>query len=118
MRVELTDEVRQEAFAYVDAVVARAEGADRGAADDAAAERRPAFVARLVPGAVKRAVVRGLIYLLRHPFDHLAHPVQTKLEEEIGQARGVAHAALTRAEHTAAEVRRLRAELNRQRSSQ
>ena len=118
MRVELTDEERQEAFAYVDAVVARAEGQDGGAAEAGADERRSSFVARLVPGAVKRAVVRGLIYLMRHPFDHLAHPLQTRLEEEIGQARGIAHAALTRAEHTASEVRRLRAELNRQRPPQ
>jgi hypothetical protein len=117
MRVELTDEVRQEAFAYVDTVVAQAEGRDSGAADGGPDERRPSPLARLVPGAVKRAVVRSLIYLMRHPFDHLAHPLQTKLEEEIGQARGVAHAALTRAEHTASEVRRLRAELSRQRPS-
>lgn len=117
MRVELTDEERQEAFAYVDAVLARAQGQDGGAAEAGADERRPTFIARLVPGAVKRAVVRGLIYLMRHPFDHLAHPVQTRLEEEIGQARGIAQAALARAERSAAEVQRLKTQLERERRS-
>ena len=115
-RPELSDEVRQEAFAYVDAVVARAEGAGQGGSAEGAttgAGRSP-LIARLVPGSFKRVVVRMLIYVMRHPFDHLAHPLQTQLEEEIGQARGVAHAALTRAEHTAAELRRLRADLSRQ----
>lgn len=116
MRAELTDDVRQEAFAYVDAVVARAEGRDGGAAEAGTEGGRKPLVVRLVPGSVKRAYVRALVYLLRHPFDHLAHPLRIRLEEEIGQARGVAHAALTRAEHTASEVRRLRAELSRQRS--
>lgn len=117
MRAELTDEVRQEAFAYVDAVLARAEGRDGAAAEAGEDERQHSVLARLVPGAVKRAVVRALIYLFRHPFDHLAHPLEVRLEEEIGQARGIGHAALTRTERTAAEVRRLRAELNRQRRS-
>ena len=116
-RPELSDEVRQEAFAYVDTVVARAEGAGQGGptgAPAAAAARKP-LLARLVPGAVKRAVVRTLIYVMRHPFDHLAHPVQVRLEEEIGQTRGIAQAALTRSEQTAAELRRVRAELDRER---
>ena len=68
-----------------------------------------------MPGFVKRAVVRALIYVMRHPFDHLAHPVQVQLEEEIGQSRGIAQAALTRAEQMGAELRRLRAELDRER---
>ena len=117
-RPELSDEVRQEAFAYVDAVVARAEGAGPASVEGATtgAGRSP-LVVRLVPGSVKRAVVRMIVYVMRHPFDHLTHPLRTQLEQEIGQARGVSHAALTRAEHTAAELRRLRAELNRQRPS-
>ena len=116
-RPELSDEVRQEAFAYVDAVVARAEGAGQGGttgATAAEAARKP-LLARLVPGAAKRAVVRALIYVMRHPFDHLAHPVQVQLEEEIGQARGIAQAALTRSEQTSGELRRVRAELDRER---
>jgi len=116
-RPELNDEVRKEAIAYVDAVVARAEGAgQRGTtgAPPTDVARRP-FLARLVPGAIKRAVVHALIYVMRHPFDHLAHPVQTQLEEEIGQARGIAQAALTRSEQTAGELRRVRAELDRER---
>jgi hypothetical protein len=52
---------------------------------------------------------------MRHPFDHLAHPVQVKLEEEIGQSRGIAQAALMRAEDLGSELRRLRAELDRER---
>jgi hypothetical protein len=117
VRPELADEVRQEAYAYVDAVLARAERRDGLRPETGPGEARRSLIVRLVPGALKRAIVRALIYLLRHPFDHLSHPVQVRLEEEIGQARGVAHAALTRAEHTHAEVRRLRAELNRQRPS-
>jgi hypothetical protein len=116
-RLELTNEVREEAFAYVDAVVARAEGTGPGGVTDSAGEGSRPLLARIVPGPVKRAVVRMLIYVMRHPFDHLSQPLQTQLEEEIGQARGMAHAALTRAEHSAAELRRLRAELNRQRPS-
>lgn len=118
MRTELTDDVRKEAFDYVDAVVARAEGRADGNDDVAIEERRKPFLPRLVPGSVKRAVIRAIVYVMRHPFDHLAHPLQVRLEQEIGQTRGVAHAALTRAEHTAAEVRRLRAELGRQRKPQ
>lgn len=117
MRVELTDDVRQEAFAYVDAVLDAARGAsqegDSGALV-AAPVRRP-LLTRIVPGFVKRAVVRALIYVMRHPFDHLAHPLQIRLEEEIGQSRGIAQAALTRAEQMGAELRRLRAELDRER---
>ncbi len=113
---ELTDEVRQLAFAYVDAVLARAHGAQlaqaTGVAPEPAPVRRP-LLTRLVPGSVKRAVVRVLIYVMRHPFDHLAHPVQIRLEEEIGQARGIAQAALRRAEDMGAELRRLRTELDR-----
>jgi hypothetical protein len=118
VRRELTDEVREQAFAYVDAVVAAAEGAGQGAPESAAGapagDPKP-LAARLVPGAVKRAVVRALIYVMRHPFDHLAHPVQVKLEEEIGQSRGIAQAALMRAEDLGSELRRLRAELDRER---
>jgi hypothetical protein len=117
MRFELTDEVREEAFAYVDAVLASARGTNDGSAatDTAGSPRRKALLSRLVPGFVKRAVVRALIYVMRHPFDHLAHPVQVRLEEEIGQSRGIAQAALTRAEQMGAELRRLRAELDRER---
>lgn len=116
-RPQLTDEVRQEAFAYVDTVLTRARGttaASPAAADALAAGRKP-VLSRLVPRAVKRAFVRVMVYVMRHPFDHLAHPVQVKLEEEIGQSRGIAQAALTRAEHMGAELRRLRAELDRER---
>jgi hypothetical protein len=117
-RAELADEVRAEALAYVDAVVARAEGVgDAGGSDAARADGRRPLVTHLVPSSVKRAFVRLLIYVLRHPFEHLAHPLRTQLEEEIGQARGMAQAAVRRAEHNAAEVRRLRAELSRQRSA-
>ena len=120
-RPELTDEVREQAFAYVEAVVARARGA-RATADGEpqAAELAPGGkspLARLVPGFVKRSVVRVLIYVLRHPFDHLAQPLQIRLEEEIGQSRGIAQAALTRAEEMGVELRRLRAELDRERRS-
>jgi hypothetical protein len=117
MRAQLTDEVRAEAFAYVDAVLASAPGTSEGGAagESAAAPGGKPLVARLVPGFVKRAVVRALIYVMRHPFDHLAHPVQVRLEEEIGQSRGIAQAALTRAEQMGAELRRLRAELDRER---
>jgi hypothetical protein len=116
MRIELSTEEREEATAYVDAVVAAAVGGDPygRVAQQAEVQRKPG-VARLVPASVKRASVRFLVYVMRHPFDHLAHPLQRQLEEEIGQARGVAHAALTRAEHTAAELRRLRGELERER---
>jgi hypothetical protein len=115
-RQELTDEVRAEALAYVDAVVARAEGTgEDGSRDAAAADARRPLITRLVPGALKRAFVRFLIYVMRHPFEHLAHPLRTQLEEEIGQARGMAQAAVRRAEHNAAEVRRLRDELSRRR---
>lgn len=117
LRAPLTDEIRRETFEYVDAVLARAQGGPQDAVDDAgapAAQRKP-MVARLVPGFVKRGVVRALIYVMRHPFDHLAHPVQVKLEEEIGQSKGIAQAALTRAEQLGMEVRRLRAELDRER---
>jgi hypothetical protein len=114
-RPELPDEVRQQAFAYVDAVLVRAQGTRAaqdggGSAADLAPVRRP-LLTRLVPGFLKRAVVRTLIYVMRHPFDHLAQPLQIRLEEEIGQSRGIAQAALTRAEHMGAELRRLRAEL-------
>ncbi len=116
MRSPLTDDVREEAFAYVDAVLARARGTaqDVGGPTDIAPERKP-FLARLVPGFVKRAIVRFLVYVMRHPFDHLAHPLQVRLEEEIGQSRGIAQAALTRAERMGAELRRLRVELDRER---
>jgi hypothetical protein len=109
--------VRQEAIAYVDAVVARAEGAD-GSGTSGARENRPSrkpLLARLLPKPVKRGLVHTLIYVMRHPFSHLMHPVQVRLEEEIGQARGIAQAALTRSEQTAGEVRRLRTELDRER---
>jgi hypothetical protein len=116
--MSLPDEVRAQAFTYVDTVLARAKGTGRAArANEVERGSGRSVVSRLVPGSVKRALVRFLIYVMRHPFDHLAHPLQTQLEEEIGQARGVAHAALTRAEHTQAEVRRLRGEINRQRPS-
>jgi hypothetical protein len=115
MRVELSDVERQEAEAYLEAIVARAEGRENDAVDTGGGERRTPLLARLVPGAVKRGVVRALIYLMRHPFDHLAHPLQTRLEEEIGQARGIAQAALARAERSAAEVQRLKAQLERER---
>lgn len=118
MRAPLTDEVREEAFAYVDEVLARARGVAQdgdGAAAAAASPARKAFVTRLVPGSVKRAFIRALIYVMRHPFEHLAHPLQVKLEEEIGQSRGIAQAALTRAEQMGAELRRLRTELERER---
>lgn len=117
MRVELTDRVRGHAFAYVDEVVARAEGKGGTASELRAEQRRRAMISRLVPGAVKRFVVRSLVYVLRHPFDHLTHRLETKLEEEIGQVRGVALAALTRAERTDEELRRLRSELRRSRQS-
>jgi hypothetical protein len=118
-RPALTDEVREQAVAYVEAVVARARGA-RATADGElqAAEMTTGgkpLLARLVPGFVKRGVVRMLIYALRHPFDHLAQPLQIRLEEEIGQSRGIAQAALTRAEEMGVELRRLRAELDRER---
>ena len=113
----MSDEVRQEAFAYVDAVVAGAEGARAGGPTGSARPEpsRKSFVARLVPGRAKRTVVHGLIYVMRHPFDHLMHPVRMQLEEEIGQARGIAQAALTRAEQMGAELRRVRTELDRER---
>jgi hypothetical protein len=120
-RPELSDEVREQAFAYVDAVLARARGA-RAAADggpqaaDVSPVRKP-LLARLVPGFVKRGVVKALIYVMRHPFDYLAQPLQIRLEEEIGQSRGIAQAALTRAEQMGAELRRLRVELERERRS-
>jgi hypothetical protein len=117
MRAPLTDEVREEAFAYVDEVLARARGVtqDGEAAAAAASPARKSFVTRLVPGFVKRAFIRALIYVMRHPFEHLAHPLQVKLEEEIGQSRGIAQAALTRAEQMGAELRRVRTELERER---
>ena len=118
MRAPLTDEVREEAYAYVDAVVARARGAAQDGAGGGPGEQSRAgrpLLARLVPGFVKRGVVRALIYVMRHPFDHLAHPLQVKLEEEVGQTRGIAQAALARTERQAAEIRRLRAELDRER---
>lgn len=116
MRGGLTDEVREEAFGYVDAVLARARGTAQGGVGAAAAspDRKP-LIARLVPGFVKRAVVKALIYVMRHPFEHLAHPIQVRLEEEIGQTRGIAQAASTRAEQMDAELRRVRAELDRKR---
>ena len=120
-RPELSDDVREQAFAYVEAVLARARGA-RAAADggaqaaDVSLVRKP-LLARLVPGSVKRGVIKALIYVMRHPFDHLAQPLQIRLEEEIGQSRGIAQAALTRAEQMGAELRRLRVELERERRS-
>lgn len=117
VRRGLTDEVRQEAIAYVDAVVARAEGAG-STGTSSASEGRPSgkpLLARLLPKPVKRGLVHTLVYVMRHPFEHLTHPVQVRLEEEIGQARGIAQAALTRSEQTAGEVRRLRTELDRER---
>jgi hypothetical protein len=115
-RPELTEEIRAEAIAYVDAVIAAAEGAEPQTALAAAGTpQRKHLLTRLVPRSVKRAYVRLLVYALKHPFDHLAHPLQIRLEEEIGQARGVAHAALTRAENTSADLRRLRTELERER---
>ena len=113
----LTDEVRREAFAYVDAVLARADGVDQGQTPGGTAthEAKGPSVARLVPGALKRAVVRTLVYVMRHPFDHLSQPLQIQLEEEIGRSRGIAQAALTRAEQMAGELRRLRAELDKER---
>ena len=117
-RPELTEEVRGEAVAYVDAVLSSAQGAQATARGERPAEVTPArkpMLARLVPGFVKRGVVRALIYVLRHPFDHLAQPLQIRLEEEIGQSRGIAQAALTRAEQMGAELRRLRIELDRER---
>ena len=113
----MSDEVRQEAFAYVDAVLARARGGAQssGTASASSAPGGKALASRIVPRFLKRAVVRTLIYVMRHPFDHLAHPVVVKLEEEIGQARGIAQASLTRAEQMGAELRRVRGELDRER---
>jgi len=115
-RPEVSDEVRKEAFAYVDAVLARARGGAQSSGTAASsAPPQNALASRLIPGFLKRAVVRTLIYVMRHPFDHLAHPVVVRLEEEIGQARGIAQAALTRAEQMGAELRRVRTELDRER---
>ena len=113
-RPPLTEEERQEAIAYVEAVVARAEGLREAPLHPAPADetQRP-LVARLVPGFVKRAVVRTLIYALRHPFSHLGHPLEVRLEEQIGEVRGMARSALRRAEQNAMELERLRKELDR-----
>ena len=114
MRTELSDEERQDARAYVDAVVAAAEGVGEVQApqQDLELTNRP-LLTRLVPGFVKRAVVRTLRYVLRHPFEHLAHPLQIRLEQEIGEIRGTARSALRRAEQNASELERLRKELER-----
>jgi hypothetical protein len=114
MKPELSEEERQEAIAYVDAVVARAEGRREAPIPLAEGERaeRP-LVARVTPEFVKRGVVRILRYVLRHPFEHLAHPVESRLEEQIGEVRGIARSALRRAEQNAIELERLRKELDR-----
>jgi hypothetical protein len=114
MGPELSEEERREAIAYVDAVVARAEGLREAPVPLPERERgeRP-LVTRLTPGFVKRAVVRSLRYVLRHPFEHLAHPVEVRLEEQIGEVRGIARSALRRAEQNATELERLRKELDR-----
>lgn len=114
MSPELTDEVRQEAFGYVDAVLAHAEGASDAAPGGQAAPgeavRKP-LASRLVPGSVKRAFVRTLRYALRHPFDHLAHPMEQRFERQVTEARDVAQAAMRRADQTAAALQRTRLEL-------
>lgn len=114
-RSELSNEERQEAFAYVDGVVAGAEGKATATSEhpgDSLPSSRP-LVARLVPGFLKRAYVRTLRYALRHPFDHLVHPVETRLEQQIGETRGLAQSALRRSEQTAAALERLRSQLEK-----
>ena len=111
---ELTDQDRQVAIGYVNAVVARAEGRGDAPVQTTTVEtmHKP-LVTRLVPGAVKRRVVRMLRYVLRHPFDHLAHPLEIRFESQIAETRAMARSALRRAEQNATELETLRKELDR-----
>jgi hypothetical protein len=107
--VEPAEIVRREAIDYVDAVVARAEGVEPEESASAASTRSTA--ARIVPGFVKRSFVRSLIYLLRHPFDHLAHPMEVEAEHQGAELRAAVHAAHRRADQAYHAVQRGRPEL-------
>jgi len=106
--VDAQGDVRGEAIDYVDAVVARAEGG--APAEPASSPARPR-AGRLVPGFVKRSVVRALITLNRHPFDHLSHPMQVELEHQIAELRTAVHAANRRADQAFAALQASRPEL-------
>jgi len=60
---------------------------------------------------VKRAFVRFLIYVLRHPFDHLAQPLRVESEHRIAELRASVHAANRRADQAYHALQRTRPEL-------
>ena len=113
-RTELTsveyEDVRHQAIAYVEAVVARAEGAPAAEPAEPPARPRPS-PGRLVPGFVKRAIIRSLIHLNRHPFDHLSHPLRVEVEHRLAELRASVHAANHRADQAYHAVNRARPEL-------
>jgi hypothetical protein len=100
--------LRREAIDYVEAVVARAEGTEL---PDVADEQPKSVAARLFPGSVKRAFVRALIYLLRHPFEHLAHPMRIEAERQDAELRALVHAAHRRSDQAYHAIHRNRPEL-------
>ncbi len=96
MSTEPADVVRSEAVAYIDEVVARAEGITPDESGSAGPTRSTA--ARIVPGFVKRLFVRSMTYVLRHPFNHLAHPMQVQVEHQGAELRAMVQAAHRRAD--------------------
>lgn len=110
-RLEKDEEIRHEAIAYVEAVVARAEGAP--APPEPTAQGAEASAGRFVPAFVKRFVVRLLIKLNRHPFEHLAHPMQVEFEHRIAELHASVHAATRRADQAYNALQRAGPELER-----
>lgn len=100
-------DVRRDAITYVEAVVARAEGAPAPEPEPPAA---PRGISRLIPAFVKRFVIRTLITLNRHPFDHLSHPMRVDYEHQIAELRAAVHAANRRADQAYHTLQRARPE--------